>query len=157
MVEGPDFITIGVDPGRAKPASVVVVHTKYPNLSQTLDIADKTAKDIQKRYMKCLNSKKKAQGIDVLEGTLAASVAPVQVKARQERGITTRDDWARAASVHYSNHLVWLKPRLAAFKKLRAFYESIDFKKDLFDLKASIRNVSRIRMVHIPHPKIPDA
>ncbi|GJJ72616.1 hypothetical protein EMPS_04974 [Entomortierella parvispora] len=157
---GPHFIGIGVDPGRAKPASVVAVHTKYPDFSQTLDITDTVAKDIQKRYMGCLNAKKKTHGIDKLENTLIADVAPVQVKVTQENG-TTVCDWRAAASALYSNHLDWLRPRLAAFEKLRTFYGSISFKKDLYDMKTAIRSdrslvcAAAIKMAHIPHPNIP--
>ena len=157
---GSDFIGIGVDPGRAKPASVVAVHTKYPNLSQTLDITDTAAKDIQRRYMSCLNSKRKTREIDTLEGTLVSSVALVQVKVTQE-GDTTACAWKAAADALYKNHLQWLRPRLDAFKKLRDFYGTIDFKKDLYDLKTAIRSdrgsisSAAIKMAHIPHPKIP--
>lgn len=156
---GPHFIGIGIDPGRAKPASVVAVHTKYPNFSQTLDITDTAAKDIHRRYMRCLNLSKTTHGIDKLESTLIAKVTPVQVKVTQENG-TTICDWRAAANVLYNNHTEWLSPRLAAFKELRVFYGSISFKKDLYDLKTAIRSdrssvcSAAIKMAHIPHPKI---
>ncbi|GJJ71783.1 hypothetical protein EMPS_04140 [Entomortierella parvispora] len=110
--------------------------------------------------MGCLNAKKKTHGIDKLENTLIADVASVQVKVTQENG-TTVCDWRAAARALYSNHLDWLRPRLAAFEKLRTFYGSISFKKDLYDMKMAIRSdrslvcAAAIMMAHIPHPNVP--